>query len=99
CVAELLISLTQSMTPRVLAQYQSRIRYADRLRCDDFVCQGIFDHAVLMDSGSVGKSIESNDGFIRLYSYTSYVAQHLAGGIKLFSNNPSFVRIHVGPYF
>src|SRR5882762_557502 len=98
-IPQLLVTLAERMASGVFAQNQCGIWHTHRLRRDDLVSQWIFDHAILMNAGSMGKSIEPNNGFIRLDGNAGNFTQHLAGGIKLLGNYSGFVGILVGAYF
>src|SRR3954469_10941997 len=97
-ITKLFATQTQRMPPRMLTQYQFRVRHTYRLRRHDFVRQAILEHAILMNAGLVRESIASDDGFVRLHRNTSDFLEQLVGGIQLFSDNAGLKWIAISAH-
>ena len=94
-IAQLFAADGKRVTAGMLAQHEFGIGHAYRLRRHDFICQRIFEHAILVDSGLMCERIASDDGFIGLHGDTGNFAQHLAGGKQVLGRNGGLVRITV----
>src|SRR5208282_2803670 len=94
-VSQLFTAQRQRVPAGVLAQHQSRIGHAHRLRRHDFVGQRILEHAILVNSGLMRKRIAASDGLVWLHRDTCDFRQRLAGSVQLFGGNCGFVRITV----
>src|SRR5208282_4404307 len=97
-VSQLFTAQRQRVPAGVLAQHQSRIGHAHRLRRHDFVGQRILEHAILVNSGLMRKRIAASDGLVWLHRDTCDFRQRLAGSVQLFGGNCGFVRITVAAY-
>ena len=91
CVADLDERGAQRISPGMFSENQLPLGNADRFGGNNFVGQGIFQDAVLVDTGFVGERVCSYDGFVGRYLRARDLRQHSARRVK-------FVQMYVGRY-
>src|SRR6202007_1355976 len=74
----------ERVAARVLSEHDHTPWNTDAVRGHDFIRYGVFEHAVLMDTGFMGKCIRSHDRFIDLDVLAGELAQHFARAIQFF---------------
>ena len=68
----------------VLAEDEMRFGDADQRRRHDLVAERVGQHAVLVNAGLVRKGVVADDGLVGRGLEGDDLAEHLAGGIKVF---------------
>src|SRR3990170_8211890 len=73
----------------MFTNYNSALRYSNRLWSHNLVCCLLFKHPVLMNTCLMGEGIGAYNRLVRLNNYPCYMAYKAACGIKLFCDDIS----------
>jgi hypothetical protein len=86
------MGVRRAWRPECLPRTSLVAAQADGFGLHDFIGHGVFQHAVLVNAGFVGKGIGAHDGFVGLHHDAGDHADQAAGGIDVLGVDAGFER-------
>src|SRR3954471_15800464 len=71
------------MPAGMLAEHQRRTRNTNHFGLDDLVGETVLQHAMLVNTGFMGKGVAPHNGFVWLWKDAGEVREELAGAVDL----------------